>query len=306
MAYFIQNPINYTVSPIAVPDKATFHRVIAEVSVGGMTFPQSETVSPQSSSIVFDIASSLRAYADSINFSAVTSSMSYEPISYSVKFHDEYMFSGLIHKSPDRNSSSGTALLGGFTDFERLSGSAPSAEQASLTLRPSSSPMLVPSGHPYLSHGHSGTSRSASFSSGILSGVYPVPDNYRWADFQFINTRGVHESAFAQCYSSESIKGGSQTHVRALRETFSSISRRLNVNDPSYASLSFSSGFVDLPWAKWWAYEFGKARQHWIKIGSVWVPCAVSVKDGASIINRAKTELLSVEFDVIPDVNGQW
>lgn len=314
MSYFIQNPINYTIQPIdKSADKVTFHRVIAEVTVGGMTFTQSEPVNSETSSVVFDISTSLRAYADSTIYSAVVGSETYSPIEYSVKFHDEYMQAGRIQKSPDRSVSSGTAIVGGYTDFERLTGAgATSAETADYTLRPSS-PYILPSGADYLCYRRTGATRTARMRSAIspeelryydTGSGYPVTDNGRWTAFQFINTRGLHETAFAQCYSSEQIKGGTQTHVRALRETFAQMSHRLGVPDPAYAALSFSSGFVDLPWAKWWAYEFCKSKHHWMLIDGIWLPCKVEIKDGASIINRTKTELLSVEFDVVPDVNG--
>lgn len=314
MAYFIKNPINYTIQPIdKSADKVTFHRVIAEVSVGGVTFTQSEPVSTETSSVVFDIATSLRAYADSKSYSAVVGSETYSHLAYNVKFHDEYMQNGRIHKSPDRAESSGIVITGAYSEMERLRGAAEtSAETASFTMRPTSM-FLLPSGFDHLCYRRDGSERTATMRSAIepnmlryydLGNSYTVPSDPRWTAFQFINTRGLHETAFAHCYLSEQIKGGTQTHVRALRETFPQMSHRLAVPDPSYAALSFSSGFVDLQWAKWWAYEFCKSKHHWMLKDGIWLPCKVELKDGASVINRTKTELLSVEFDVVPDVDG--
>lgn len=315
MAYFINNPINHTVRSASLGE-VTFHRVIARISIGGEEYVQSMPVSREGQDVYFDISSSLRAYVESIHddHDAVTSYKSYDTYGFSVTFTDEYMKDGKKENPMPNSTWSGqVAIAGGYTDMERLRGaSATSAETASYTLRPAS-PMLVPSGHDYLCYSRSGAARTARMRSSIAGdqligyhsgSLYEVPDNGRWTAFQFINTRGLHETAFAQCYSSEQIKGGTQTHVRALRETFAQMSHRLGVPDPSYAALSFSSGFVDLPWAKWWAYEFCKSKHHWMLIDGIWVNCKVELKDGASIINRTKTELLSVEFDVVPDVDG--
>ena len=317
MAYFINNPINrrVTSSSLAGVTKPTFHRVIATVTIGGLTFRQSLPVNAHGETVEFDLSSSMRAYVESLNLSqsAVTSSQTYSAYDFSVKFTDDYMAGGKAESKDNGSPFTGTVIAGGYTDFERLTGAgATSAEVADYTLRPSS-PYILPSGADYLCYRSSGATRTAKMRSAIApeelryydtGSGYPVTDNGRWTAFQFINTRGLHETAFAQCYSSEQIKGGTQTHVRALRETFSQMSHRLGIPDPSYAALSFSSGFVDLPWAKWWSYEFCKSKHHWMLIAGIWLPCKVELKDGASVINRTKTELLSVEFDVVPDVNG--
>lgn len=318
MTYFVNNPINEVV---VVPSRsdATFHRVIAEVSVGGRIFEQSLPISGISgnSQVVFDISSSLRSYTDGIKIDYVKKTFYYQTINFSVSFREEYMQNGVLHKQKLAAEYSGQAFSGGYTDRERISSSVNSADNASFTLRPSS-PMLIPQGHSFLCHTKMNGQRVAMMFSSIedvkntnfeptRGSLYQVPDSRRWYDFQFINTRGVHESAFAFCYSGESVKGGVQTHVRSLRETFSTVSRRINVVEPATSVLSFSSGYVDLQWAKWWAYEFCKAnkhQQHWIKMDGLWVPCSVTLKDNFQIIDRSKPQLLSVEFDVVPDLNG--
>lgn len=428
MSYFINSPINHTVtsSALSLVTNPTFHRVVARVTIGGKTYTQSLPVNVHGQKVEFDLSSSMRAHIESLKMSqsAVTSSQTYSAYSFTVKFTDDYMSGGKA-ESVANSSWSGSVIVGGYTDMERLRGvTVNAAEDASLSLRPSGSQMLYPKQSSVITHSRYGSTRTATLGTsisgsttpqapaasdamfdsvnsemirlcraGVLTqsqiqtysslwgylssrisdilaeakeadlntdalktvqqslistvtammaatgdytldddvipnlqqlrteytalyaqlhpltvtysgGFYPVADNGRFTAFQFINTRGLHESAFALSYSSESIKGGSQTHVRALRETLSLVSRGFNVNDPANAALSFSSGFVDLPMARWWAYEFGKAKRHWMLVGTTWVPCRVTVKDGASIINRTKTELLSVEFDVVPDVNG--
>lgn len=313
MANFVNNPIN-SVASISPRQGATFHRLIAKISVGGRIFEQSYAISDDTTQATFDISSSIRAYVDSLqNFSAVTGSLTYKGIDFSVSYREEYMQNGTLHIVPLQYGFSSVALLGGYTDLERISGADFSrAEFASFTLRPSS-PMLVPSGHHYLCYSSSGTTRSVKMSNMIApqenysSGrIYQVSDSRLWYDFQFINSRGIHESAFAFCNSKDSVKGGVQTHIRSLRETFSSVSRRINVVEPASSVLSFSSGYVDIEWAKWWAYEFCKANkyhQHWIKLDGLWVPCSVTLNDNFSI-DRSKTQMVSVDFDVVPDLNG--
>lgn len=308
MAFFTNTPINKTVRAASLSN-VTFHRVVATVNIGDSAYKQSQPVSHEGQSLDFDLSSSVNAYVKSIgeDQNSVSSMKTIACIVFQSCSRTNYMLNGQAQKRANSSWSGQVAIAGGYTDMERMRGaSANVAESASFTLRPSSTPMLVPAGYSILTYSRSGASRSASMSSVTqeTSGIFTVPASARWTAFQFVNTRGLHESAFAQCYASEQIKGGSQTHVRALRETFSTISRRLNVNDPANAALSFSSGFVDLPWAKWWAYEFGKAKHHWMLVDGLWLPCQVTVKDGASIINRSKTELLSVEFDVVPDVDG--
>ena len=317
MAYFIKNPINKTVtsSSLANVTNPTFHRVVATVTIGGKAYKQSLPVNQHGQTVEFDLSSSLRAYAESINDgdAAVAHRKEYDAIPFSVVFTDEYMSGGKATQTENSRWSDQVAISGGYTDMERLHGAAEQdAESASYTMRPLTQ-MLLPEGFDYLCYRAEGEKRTASMRSAIeptmlkfytTGNNYEVPDNGRWQAFQFINTRGLHETAFAQCYSSEQIKGGTQTHVRALRETFSQMSHRLGIPDPSYAALSFSSGFVDLPWAKWWAYEFCKSKHHWMLIDGIWLPCKGELKDGASVINRTKAELLSVEFDVVPDVDG--
>lgn len=316
MAYFIKNPINKDVKSKALSN-VTFHRVVATVAIGGKTFKQSEPVNHGGDTVHFDLSSSLRAYAESVKDTdaAVTSRKEYQSIPFSVVFTDEYMSGGKATQTENSRWSDQVAIAGGYTDMERLHGAKPAeAEKTSYTLSPASSPRIIPLSGDYICYKRSDATRTARLRSTIttpeelaqytIGNNYAVTDNGRWTAFQFVNTRGLHETAFAQCYSSEQIKGGTQTHVRALRETFASISHRLGIPDPSYAALSFSSGFVDLPWAKWWAYEFCKSKHHWMLIDGIWLPCKVELKDGASVINRTKTELLSVEFDVVPDVDG--
>lgn len=308
MAYFINNPINRDVKSTSLSN-VTFHRVVATISVGGMSFKQSIPVNHPGDTVTFDISSSLRAYAESLAVDAVSSSKAYSAFDFSVSFTDEYMSGGKAMTTGDvlnrTYGFSGTAMIGGYTDRERLNASlsANTAESASLTLRPSSQ-MIVPQGHSILMLSIQGNTRHASMTDSVSAGCFHVDDNGRFYDFQFINSRGINESAFAQSYSSESIKGGTTTHVKSLRETFRTMSRRINVNDPSYTVMTFSSGFVDIEWARWWSFEFAKSKQHWILLDGIWIPCAITVKDGASIINRTKTELLSVEFECIPDING--
>lgn len=314
MSYFIKNPINHTVRAASLGD-VTFHRVIAKISIGGEEYVQSMPVSREGQDVYFDLSSSLRAYVESIHYDQqpVKDSKVYDVYTFSVVFKDEYMSGGKAHSVDNSTWSGQVAIAGGYTDMERLRGASPTdAESASCSLRPSS-PFLLPSGLAHLCYRKEGSSRTATMSSSIADTMfkfydtgnfYSVPADRRWTAFQFVNTRGLHETAFAMCYSSEQIKGGSQTHVRSLRESFASIAHRLNVPDPSYASLSFSSGFVDLQWARWWAYEFCKAKLHWVLIDGLWVPCQVNIKDGASVVNRSKTEMLSIDFDVSLDVDG--
>ena len=303
--YFIGNPILVHTNAQTVSNTATFHRVIATIAVSGygdsMSFEQSQTVSNGQTNVTFDISSSLRAYAEKYEYKAVTGAVTFPTFKFSVSFRDEYMNGGRITSSAHSGDSYNdkSAILGAYTDLERLSVSdANTAETAFVSLRPSSS-MLITDGKMNVV-----TSGRTSTLGGTSNNVYIVPDDGHSFYFQFVNTRGVIESACAFCYASEAIKGGSNTHVRSLRETFSQMSHRLNVKDPSYAAFSFSSGYVDPEWARWWAFEFAKAKQHWVYLHSQWIPCSVEVKDGASIISRSKNELLHIDFDCIPDING--
>lgn len=306
MSYFISSPINISVHPHQLAN-ATFHRVVANVHVDDQTYRQSIPVTREQENAVveFDISSSLRAYAERFQPDVVTESKTYPDISFKVEFFDEYMRGGQQYQMDIDETFSATAMLGGYTERERLNPDiAPDrAETALSTLRPQSSAWLIPAGHKFLAFAQDEKGRTATMTHFNTPTFVDVPDDGRWFDFQFINTRGLNESAFAR-KASESAKGSAQTHVRSLRETFSRMSHRVSVPSAVNTVLQFSSGFVDLPTARWWAFEFCRSKWHWIFYNGVWMPCTVSISDNTKLYESSKAQLLSVEFDVTLGIDG--
>lgn len=66
-----------------------------------------------------------------------------------------------------------------------------------------------------------------------------------------------------------------------------------------------SSGYLSLPWRKWFVSEFMTARRHWfVAENGVAIPIEVSGDDSLKVYNAAKTELSDIEFTATAVVNG--
>lgn len=322
---YIGNPIILTTAAKQVDASATFHRVIATIvmtgiqSVGEMTKQQSMPVTELGQTLQFDIAPTLRAYAAHFVYTTVQTGLPVvvPDIVAHVTFHDEYMLSGRLHNSAERNPTEGdtvTASLGKYSDFERMKASFSGA----LSLKPTSAlcPQLVaaPSLYAVPTPATAQVPRSSVGVQVVLSGdrrpvlgnelsyVVPMSDNV--VQFQFVNSRGMIETAHAFCSYKEDFKGTSQTYIRAIPETLTDFSRRLTVHDEGHASLAVSSGYCSQDWARWWAFEFCRAKRHWMYLSGVWVPCSISLKDGYTICDHAKAELPHIDFEVTPDIDG--
>lgn len=312
---FISTPLLGTqVSPrTGLPTGATFHRVIASITMSGLgssvTFE--DALPADQGTVQFDIAPSARAYAARHQFSFVTGTDAAPSMRAEVRYYDEYFYAGAPNRVElaSQNQTFADLQLGGYTDFERRSGRYTTADQD--TLRPATSPAFAVEEQPYVTV-YSRASTASTISGRNVNSAIKVGKCSLWVlpatgeayHLQFVNTRGLVEGITAFCRPQEKFKGESTTIVRSVRETMTQFSRRLTIPGPSTPELLMSSGYVDKAWARWWTYEFGRARRHWILISGTWVPCSVSISDGAVVSDRSKAELLSVDFTVTPDLDG--
>ena len=322
---YIGNPIILTTAAKQVDASATFHRVIATIvmtgiqSAGEMTRQQSIPVTELGQTIQFDIAPTLRAYAANFVYTTVQTGLPVvvPDIVAHVTFHDEYMVAGRLHNSAERNPSevdTVTASLGKYSDFERLTSSLSGA----LSLKPTSAQcpqiLAVPSLYAVPTPATERVLRSSVGVQVVLSTnrrpvlgnelTYVVPMTDNVVQFQFVNSRGMVETAHAFCAYKEDFKGTSQTYIRAVPETLTDFSHRLTVHEEGHVSLSVSSGYCSQDWARWWAFEFCRAKRHWMYLSGAWVPCSISLKDGTTIYDQSKAELPHIDFEVIPDIDG--
>lgn len=325
--HYIDNPIILTTSAQQVDASATFHRVVATIvmtgiaSAGEVIKKQSKPVSSMGQQMRFDVAPTLRAYAAHFEYSPVISGgrLDIAAITVTVTFHDEYMISGRLATGAERNPVEGKSLLcslGRYTDMERLRALLP----GDVSRKPSTpvTPQLIaaPSTYVVPTPATQQQPRSSLGLNVVLSDdrrpmfgtehTYVIPLSPDVAQFQFVNSRGMVETAHAFCFMKEERKGTSQTFIRSVPETLTTISRRLTIKGDDYPVLQMSSGYCSEEWARWWAYDFCRSNKHWLFVpdADIWVPCSIVLKDGYNIIDKSKAELPHIDFDVIPDING--
>ena len=234
--------------------------------------------------------------------------------------------------------------MGRYSDFERHLSVSSASLVATLTRKPLSSPELVfvgdiiryahyitttgpsPSNVPVTSS-YQITEDTKEHSSITLEGhkYFVAPRSRGSVQFQFVNSRGCIETIRAFALPSEKGKLSITDRTISRFESFDDFSRRISHKQQQPSELSLSSGPVDYQWAQWWFYEFCKSENVWMLVDehnpfarnvnfsqianddtsmSVWIPVNIKPSDSVSIINYSKTEIISVEFDVIPDLNG--
>lgn len=123
--------------------------------------------------------------------------------------------------------------------------------------------------------------------------------------FLFVNSRGVFETV-------------SVLPRQALGYEITS-SRKHLTQSPSYATKpvlathkqgggavwQFSSGYVNVSWADWFASEFLMAKRYWMQHDGRWLPVAIEPDgDTVTVCDRNDPSLLAVNFTVRSAVSG--
>lgn len=324
---FVDTPIVYNVTASDVTGTVSFHNVMLQVSAGlqGGSYVDYVLHSPVDSgeTVQIDISSALRAVASTYQYEA-TAPVNYPYISFTLKAWDEYMQNGAVHEKVGVvTDTGGRALLGGYSDLDRLLSSA-SRDALYFTRKPTSHPELLCDGDTYiLPNDMSAT--IANITAGPRSLPYPVvidkdhpaglrtlggrsvyvmPAQRDRYQFRFINRFGVMESFAAMALRETTVAITKSNYLLANRETFNSFSRRLIKKQNDVETWKLSTGPLDDDWQQWVMHDFLMTEHAWILVSGNWLPCVVSSDDSVSALNRHAHDVMDVQFSVIFDLNG--
>lgn len=314
---YIDNPIVIKATATRPSGDYTFHRVVLRIEVSGLgstiEYQQSRPVSTPGESLVFNIAPTFRAYAAQYHYAPVGngSTVTIPSLTANVYAHDEYMRDSVLVSTNE--AAIGTNVAGDFgryTDYELYSAS----HTDTVTRKPSAGQLVMADTH-FVEASVSATSRrSVSHYVNVTdAGTYKtmgsvtsyiIPKTRNCVQFQFVNSRGLVESAHAFSLPVDKLRSGMSSFSRFVHPLTTITPRTVVSKSPSSYELSISSGYVSLEWARWWADEFCQSLHHWMLAGDVWIPVHVSINDSTTIIDRSKVGLCYIEFTVKPDANG--
>lgn len=326
---FIGNPIQVRVTASTVSSYATFHRVRLKVTAALSTGSEQQEFplfSPVDNGGMadFDISDALRSVVASYSYSPVTSATSYPYITYTLQAYDEYMLYGTLytHHATVTYGATLYALMGSFTDLERLMAASDTPEVQSFSRKPSSGEVYAPGDtvvYPLaatpigidseITAGPSCSVRTLAASEGSVSvggrTVYVDDDASGRVLFQFVNLRGVVETASAEMLEKLETEGEYETDVRTAVHTFRDVNRMMVRKSDRYTVIKASTGYVTPEWAAWWHDELlgsdllrnALSPNCWIRWNGTWLPCSVTAND-ADIYDKSEEGLVCILFDV--------
>lgn len=329
----IGNPICVTVRSEAGLTKATFHRVILEVTadISSGATKKFTLSSPAGSDedVVFDISAALRSVASKYTHTPIHDYMSYAfpYLTYTLRAYDEWMLNGILSEKQGllESPSSGTyfALMGAYTDRERYLARTSPLSITTFTRKPTKGEVCA-KGEVFLypSKPVEPLTMGSTINRGpIVLGVtltetgeqtfegrtiYVTSDTTDRLLFQFVNSFGVIETISAEML--ESLESSGETEVDVVTAPSSFGRPRQNIVRRSNREKVYkcSSGYVNREWAEWWTNEFfgGDAfrrsghSQCWVFLDGNWLPCTVMPDDDIKLYDRTKPGLTQIEFEV--------
>ena len=325
----IGSPIVYQVTAGSPVGDVTFQRVKLYVSAGLSTdgvmrrYPLSQPAQ-KGETVRIDISTALQAVADKYEYTAEPPTY-YPYILFTLEACDEYMQNG--QNSGDVGivtNPGGRALMGSFSDLERLRAQQAGRNTTRFSRKPSGAAVeIVTVGETYLraepmNVGIATIQNGPRMRQSTISGegyhtlsvgsesikVYAVPaspDRY-W--LRFVNGLGVVESVSVESLVSEEVNYKVSEHVIARQELFNQVSRAAVIKQNDQERLKLSSGPVDRLWQQWYLHELLPTPAAWIWIDGLWIPCHIVPEETVSGISRADGKLLEVQFTVRLDISG--
>ena len=311
------NPVNANVTADSPAGDITFHQLKFKVTSRRWngtdkeyTFTKPVTNGQR---VEVDICTALQAaYAD-YEYTAEPPE-SYPCIVYSVAVRDEYVLNGETHNSTWTELTGQYALMGEFSDMERLL-SGGSKSPTRLTRKPTTSPEVVGVGETHIRPANY-TSASAGQviqqtaidDEGLqtVNGVqvYAVVATRDRYQLRFINSLGAMES-LSVCTLRKTETGiKTDQQVIARHETFGSFSRGVVYKQDDHEVWKMSSGPLDEAWQSWFVHEFLMTEHCWIKVGANWLPVHVLPDKTVSGLDRQNASLLEVNFSLQFDIAG--
>lgn len=349
----IGSPLIYAVTAAALTGEVSFHKLKLEVTAGLLPAYDDRVIndeikliltfsSPVNSgeTLQIDISSALRAAADSYHY-VVTPPSAYPCIKFSLKAWDEYMQNGTdTQKTGVITNEGGTAIMGSFSDLERLLANGNKAAQVfsrkptadlnkgigyevvvdgetvvvpenwdkglvigNITAGPTSQVFTVSVTDNELKNG----AYAIKTYGGKTFLVYSKKFAKRFGDrycFRFVNSLGVLESISVNCLTTQQMNLESEKHIVSMPETFSKFSHGIYEKSNDYEKLKLTTGPLDKYWTSWFLHEFLTTKCAWVQLDSNWIPCHIVVEDTVTGCDRTKSDAISVDFTVELDMNG--
>ena len=315
------NPINAICTADSPAGTITFHQLKFKVTsrIQNGTDKDYYFTKPvnNNNQISVDISTAILAAYSEYQYTP-TPPDSYPYIIYSVAVRDEYVLNGETHETEWVSSGSLFALMGAFSDYERMTAGGETKTPSKLTRKPDTSPEVVAVGETYI--------RPANFSGGINVGqepksyqidigdegpqtffgaqLYVVPPSPNRHEVRFINGLGCMESLSICTREKVDVNINIENKVIARHETFGRFSRGITKKQNDYEKWQFTSGPLDKEWAAWYIHEFLMSEVAWIRVGGVWIPCSVEPEETTTLIDRTKADAIEVLFTLKLDING--
>lgn len=326
----IGSPILYQVTAASPVGEVSFQRVKMYVKAGlsseGVYYDYefSQPVA-KGETVAIDISSALQAVADKYEYTPVPPTR-YPYIQFSLEACDEYMQNGQNSGDVGKTTNpGGRALMGAFSDLERLRASQSGRTTSRFSRKPTTTPETVCVGDIYLrpramSVNIGNITAGPEMSTYTIAGegshtlwantddktvVYALPqatrDRYQ---MRFVNGLGCVESVSVLSLMASEVNYTTDEYVKSRQEQFGMVSRGVVRKQNDHERWRLSSGAVDRAWQQWFLHEMLMTPQAWIMVDGTWIPCHVIPEETVSGIDRQKASLLEVLFTVRFDIAG--
>ena len=326
----IGSPIMYQVTAGSPVGDVSFQRVKLYVKAGlssDGTFYDFEFSQPvtKGETVDIDISSALRAVADKYEYAATPPS-SYPYVQFSLEACDEYMQNGQNSGDVGKvTNPGGRALMGRFSDLERIKSALAGRTTSKFTRKPKTSmevvfvdstflrpmPMSVGIGTitsgPQVTQTVITTEGRQTFwddSHLLKTEVYAIPFPVDGYEMRFVNGLGCVESVCVHSLVQEEVPFTVDNIVLARQQMFNQVSHSLAVKQNDQEQFKLSSGPVDRAWQQWFLHELLMTPTAWIRIDGVWIPCQIVPEETVAGIDRSKGNVLEVVFTVKLDIAG--
>lgn len=339
----IGSPIVYSVVADTLKGEVSFHNVKIEVTAGIMPAADDRDVNKEYSvkipfstpansgeTVEIDISSALRAAADNYIYTFVPPS-AYPVVIFSLRAWDEYLQNGEEHKTTAITNPGGTAIIGTYSDRERMMANGNKVARF-FSRKPSSDisdlpevvykgeSIVVPSSYDEdktisnITAGQSSKVYDITFVEGVESEKRIIDGRQFYAlnkkaprhryHFRFINSLGAMESFTAVSLPQEQTTYDYSAYSVSLQESFSKFSRRVTEVQNDHDKLPLTTSALDKPWATWVLHEFLITKHLWLLIDDSWIPCHVVLEDSVNGVDNQKKEGIFILFTVELDING--
>ena len=330
---FNGNPITFSVLPLKIEGSTpAFHRMVFEVKCGisGGNYETIRLTEPvlteDGAEVMVDISSALRSFRDSYQYSPEPGVM--PVVKFNVSAYDEYMINGNPGQTEPISYLPGSnvkqTLVGGFSDYDRLTAENNTMPVSRLTRKPTTTPQLACVGEtviyvaPYNpaidifsskwdapeANAFTITKEGQQTVGDISIFAMPQSEAVRRTEFRFINSFGVLESISVPRVYSKKLNITSTSYIVTRRETLRSFSREAVRKQNNQESWDFQTDPLDEAWLAWYLHEFLMSEHTWINIKGKFLPCTIIAEEEITFQDETKQEMHSVSFTAKLDFCG--